>query len=116
MEHNSEEESTCYETIALRLPSNRVTCADWIRRQVPEVVADALSLAEAAVNALGRDIAEGDIAKLQQEAAEERRKLQSDPHTLQQIAEAALKTAHDEHTEDKANMSKKHDTPRRQHE
>ena len=52
--------------VNLRVPSSRASCAAWLLIQDPETVAEALSLCEAALGAVRRDVSEGESAKLRQ--------------------------------------------------
>jgi len=52
--------------IVLKVPADRTSCAAWLRVQDPPVVADALSLCEAAFSAVRRDVSEGEVARIEQ--------------------------------------------------
>jgi hypothetical protein len=55
--------------LSLQIPSDRTSCATWLQAQTPPIVADALSLCEAAYLAVGREVSEGEAVKLQKQQA-----------------------------------------------
>ena len=55
--------------LSLQIPSDRTSCAAWLQAQTPPIVADALSLCEAAYLAVGREVSEGEAVKLQKQQA-----------------------------------------------
>lgn len=56
-------------SVELLVPSNRLSCADWIKEQNPLTVADCLDAAQASYNALTHELAQGEAARLSQELA-----------------------------------------------
>ena len=52
--------------VLLKVPVDRSSCAAWLKKQDPPIVADALSLCEAAFSAVRRDVSEGEVARIEQ--------------------------------------------------
>ena len=49
--------------IELEIPTESLSCADWISKQTPERVAEALTLCESACNALNSQISSGEVQR-----------------------------------------------------
>lgn len=52
--------------VLLKVPADRTSCVAWLKKQDPPIVADALSLCEAAFSAVRRDVSEGEVARIEQ--------------------------------------------------
>ena len=52
--------------VLLKVPVDRSSCAAWLKKQDPPIVADALSLCEAAFSAVRRDVSEGEVSRIEQ--------------------------------------------------
>ena len=79
--------------VHLKVPAERSTCAGWILCQDPVTVADALALCEAAFAAVNRDVAEGEVARLQQLHHMQVQSLQEQLEQEKELKKEALREA-----------------------
>jgi hypothetical protein len=79
--------------IHLRVPADRSSCATWLLSQEPVVVAEALSLCEAALAAVQRDACEGESARLQKAHHVQVRSLQEQLEQERELRKEVLREA-----------------------